>query len=93
MRRDVFVGADYETAMRDGVWHIRSETRLWGDVEYSPDRYFVGSPESIVEDIERYRERLGDMYMVFRVQWPGQTNQQVIEQLHLLGSQVFPHFR
>lgn len=93
VRRDVFVGADYETAMRDGVRSIRSETRLWGDVEYSPDRYFVGSPESIVEDIERYRERLGDMYMVFRVQWPGQTNQQVIEQLHLLGSQVFPHFR
>ena len=93
VRRDLFVGPDHATAVRDGVRHIRSETRLWGDVEYSPDRYFVGSPDSLIEDIARYRERLGDMYMVFRVQWPGQDQKQAIEQLHLLGSQVFPHFR
>ncbi len=93
VRRDLFVGPDYETAMRDGVRHIQSETRLWGHVEYSPDRYFVGSPDSLIEDIERYRVRLGDMYLVFRVQWPGQTHQQAIEQLEFLGGKVLPHFR
>ena len=93
VRRDLFVGPDHATAVRDGVRHIRSETRLWGDVEYSPDRYFVGSPDSLIEDIARYRERLGDMYMVFRVQWPGQDQKQAIEQMELLGEKVFPHFR
>ena len=93
VRRDLFIGPDYDAAMRDGVRHIRSEARLWGDVEYSPDRYFVGSPDSLMEDIARYRERLGDMYLVFRVQWPGQTHQQAIEQMELLGGKVLPHFR
>ena len=93
VRRDLFIDADYETGLRDGVRHIRSETRLWGDVEYSPDRYFVGSPDSLIEDIARYRERLGDMYMVFRVQWPGLEHVKALEQVELLGSRVIPHFR
>ena len=47
----------------------------------------------MVEDIARYRERLGDMYMVLRVQWPGLEHAKALEQIELLGSRVIPHFR
>ena len=93
LRRDVFVAADQETAMRDGGRYLRGPTSLWKDVEYNPDRYFMGSPESVVEEIERYRNRLGDVQWVFRVQWPGLPHKKVIEQVELLGSRVIPHFR
>ena len=93
LRRDVFVAADQETAMREGGRYLRAPTTLWRDVEYDPDRYFIGSTETVVAEIERYRERLGDMQLVFRVQWPGLPHNKVIEQVELLGSRVIPHFR
>ena len=93
LRRDLYVDADQETAMREGGRYIRGPASMWRDVEYHPDRYFMGSPESIVGEIERYRERLGDLQWVFRVQWPGLPNNKVIEQVELLGSRVLPHFR
>ena len=93
LRRDVFIAADQETAMRDGNRYVRSQASAWRDVEYSPDRYFMGSPESIVGEIERYRERLGDLQLVLRVQWPGLPHDRVIEQVELLASRVIPHFR
>ena len=93
LRRDLFIDTDQETARRDGGRHLRGPTTLWKNVEYDPDRYFMGSPESVVGEIERYRERLGDLQWVFRVQWPGLPHNKVIEQVELLGSRVLPHFR
>ena len=93
LRRDLFVDPDHDTAMRDGGRYLRAPGSTWRDVEHHPDRYFMGSPESIVGDIERYRERLGDIQWVFRVQWPGLPHSKVIEQVELLGSRVLPHFR
>ena len=93
LRRDLFVDADHDTAIRDGGRYLRAPGTRWRDVEHHPDRYFLGAPESIVGDIERYRERLGDIQWVFRVQWPGLPHSRVIEQVELLGSRVLPHFR
>ena len=53
----------------------------------------MGSPETIVEHIGRYQERLGEMQWVLRIQWPGIPHKKVMEQVELLGSRVIPHFR
>ena len=93
IRRDLYIAADQETAMREGNRYIGGPMSYWKGVEYNPDLFFVGSPESVVEEIGRYKERLGDLQWVFRVQWPGVPHSKVLEQVELLGSRVIPHFR
>ena len=46
-----------------------------------------------MEQIERYRERLGDLYWVLRIHWPNIPYETVLKQIELLGSRVLPHFR
>ena len=60
--------------------------------ENDPDRFFIGSPEVIVDQIGRYQEALGDLEWVFRIQWPGIPHAKVMEQVELLASRVMPHF-
>jgi alkanesulfonate monooxygenase SsuD/methylene tetrahydromethanopterin reductase-like flavin-dependent oxidoreductase (luciferase family) len=93
IRRDLFIAADQDTAVREGSQSIRGPMSLWHDTEYDPDRYFMGSPEAIVEEIGRYRERLGDLHWIFRITWPGLPQKKVLEQVELLASKVIPHFR
>ena len=93
IRRDLYIAADQETAMREGGQYLGGPMSLWKGVDYDPDLYFMGSPESVVEEIERYGEKLGDLNWVFRVQWPGLSHRKVMEQVDLLASRVLPHFR
>lgn len=92
-RRDMYIAADQETAKREGGQYLGGPMSLWKGVDYDPDLYFMGSPESVVEEIGRYGERLGDLNWVFRVQWPGLPHNKVMEQVELLASRVLPHFR
>ena len=83
IRRDMYVGADQDAAMRDGSRYLGGETSLWRGMDYDPDRFWIGSPEAIVEQIERYREKLGDLFWVFRIHWPGMPYETVVEQIEL----------
>ena len=53
----------------------------------------MGSPESLVEQIGRYRERLGELHLVSRVEYVDLPYSKVLAQVELLGSEVLPHFR
>ena len=57
------------------------------------DRFLLGDPPRVREEIARYRERLGITTMILRVQWPGMEQAQVLRSIRLLGEQVFPHLR
>ena len=57
------------------------------------DRFLVGDPAGVQDEIERYRERLGVTTMIFRVQWPGMDQAAVLRSIRLLGERVFPHFQ
>ncbi len=57
------------------------------------DRFVIGDPVKIREEISRYRDRLGVTTMTFRLQWPGMEQSKVLRSIRLLGEQVFPHFR
>jgi alkanesulfonate monooxygenase SsuD/methylene tetrahydromethanopterin reductase-like flavin-dependent oxidoreductase (luciferase family) len=54
------------------------------------DRFIVGDPARAVDEIQRYREKLGITELSFRVQWPGMPQATVLRTIKLLGEKVLP---
>ncbi len=54
------------------------------------DRFVVGDPVRVTEDLARYRERLGVTLVAFRVHWPGMAQAQILRSIRLLGERVLP---
>ena len=44
----------------------------------------------VAEEIARYREQLGVTTLIFRLQWPGMDQAQVLRSIRLLGTKVLP---
>jgi alkanesulfonate monooxygenase SsuD/methylene tetrahydromethanopterin reductase-like flavin-dependent oxidoreductase (luciferase family) len=61
--------------------------------ELARDRFIVGDPARAIDEIERYRERLGITELSFRVQWPGMPQATVLRTIRLLGEKVLPKLR
>ena len=60
--------------------------------ELARDRFVIGDPSRVAEEIARYRERLGLTTMIFRLQWPGMEQAKVLRSIRLLGEKVLPRF-
>src|SRR5436309_801711 len=60
--------------------------------ELARDRFIIGDPTRVVEEIVRCRERLGVTTMIFRVQWPGMEQEKVLRSIRLLGQKVLLKF-
>ena len=58
--------------------------------ELARDRFVLGDPVRVAEEIARYRERLGVTTLIFRIQWPGMDQVQVLRSIRLLGTKVLP---
>ncbi len=56
------------------------------------DRFIIGDPARVVDEIARCRERLGVTTMIFRVQWPGMAQEKVLRSIRLLGQKVLLKF-
>jgi alkanesulfonate monooxygenase SsuD/methylene tetrahydromethanopterin reductase-like flavin-dependent oxidoreductase (luciferase family) len=56
------------------------------------DRFILGDPVRVSEEIARYRERLGITTMIFRLQWPGMDHEKVMRSIRLLGHKVLLKF-
>jgi alkanesulfonate monooxygenase SsuD/methylene tetrahydromethanopterin reductase-like flavin-dependent oxidoreductase (luciferase family) len=56
------------------------------------DRFILGDPVRVAEEIARYRERLGVTTMIFRLQWPGMDHEKVMRSIRLLGHKVLLKF-
>jgi alkanesulfonate monooxygenase SsuD/methylene tetrahydromethanopterin reductase-like flavin-dependent oxidoreductase (luciferase family) len=52
------------------------------------DRFIVGAPEECRADIERHAQALGVRHFIFRVQWPGMSQEDSLKQIGQLGRQV-----
>ncbi len=57
------------------------------------DRFLLGSPDDIVQEIQRYESELGVNYILFRMQWPGMPHEQVLRQLDLMANEVVPRIK
>lgn len=54
------------------------------------DRYVIGSPERVTEELETLNDRLGVDYVIARVQWPGMSHEHALDAIDLLGHDVVP---
>lgn len=61
--------------------------------ELARDRFLLGSPREIVEEIRRYQDELGVNYLIFRMQWPGMGQDQALRQIELMGREVIPQVK
>ena len=62
------------------------------EFEDSHDLIFVGTPDSVSEQVEMYREELGLEHMVLFHNIPGLTHEMVMKSLSLFSEKVLPRF-
>jgi alkanesulfonate monooxygenase SsuD/methylene tetrahydromethanopterin reductase-like flavin-dependent oxidoreductase (luciferase family) len=54
------------------------------------DRFLLGSPDEVAEQIIGYNRRLGVNRMILSVHWVGMPHAQVVDTLHLFAAEVMP---
>ena len=57
------------------------------------DRFVLGSPDDVIEGIERRFEVLGCNHFIFRLGWPGMEHEKVMRVIELTGDRVLRYFR
>ena len=57
------------------------------------DRFLLGSPDEVVAEIKRYESELDANYLIFRMQWPGMDQDQVLRQIELMKNEVIPRVK
>ena len=58
--------------------------------ELARDRFLLGSPTQVVQEIRRYGDELGVNYLIFRLQWPGMDQERALRQIEIMGREVIP---
>jgi alkanesulfonate monooxygenase SsuD/methylene tetrahydromethanopterin reductase-like flavin-dependent oxidoreductase (luciferase family) len=61
--------------------------------ELARDRFVIGDPERVLDELARYRERVGVTAFILRLQWPGLDQGRVLRSIRLLGERVLPRLR
>lgn len=103
LMRDCFV-ADSEPAAREAVepyllnlyeWYDRwgqtylAEHEVGVDWEELSEKFVVGTPESVAEELDAYSE-MGVDHVLLRWQFPGQSQESALECIDRLGDAVLP---
>ena len=102
-----FVGDSREDAwerMKEGRFYLDRTYASWYEgepVEELPaerkrelrEAAIVGTPEQVIEDLETYRDALGDdVHFVLRTYYPGVDTDEMVEAVETIGDEVVPHF-
>ncbi|WP_135822300.1 LLM class flavin-dependent oxidoreductase [Halostella litorea] len=102
-----FVGdskADAWERMRDGYLYLqrRYEEIFSGEsvdelsderVEELKEQAIYGTPDDVIDGLERYRDALGDdVHFILRTYHPGIGTDEMVECVNRLGDEVVPHF-
>lgn len=107
--REVFVGETKEEAIETARPYLMEKYGSyleWGAddavgddtvdskfAELTKGRFLLGSPEDVIEEIERYREAFDMDYLVIRTRWPGMPVEIARASLQRFANKVVPHFR
>lgn len=59
--------------------------------ELVEDRFLVGTPEEVCEEIERYAETVDISHLVLRMHWPGMDYSRSYDCIELIGDEVIPN--
>jgi len=75
---------DQDKALPEG------ETFDLGFEALARDRFLLGDPARVADELLRYQEKLGVTAIVVRAQWPGLPQERVLRTIRLLGERVRP---
>jgi alkanesulfonate monooxygenase SsuD/methylene tetrahydromethanopterin reductase-like flavin-dependent oxidoreductase (luciferase family) len=56
------------------------------------DRFILGAPDEVIEQIEERVRRLQSNYLIFRMGWPGMEPAKILRAIEMMGTRVLPHF-
>jgi len=56
------------------------------------DRFILGTPDEVIEQIEERVARLQSNYLIFRMGWPGMEPAKILRVIEMMGTRVLPHF-
>ncbi len=54
------------------------------------DRFLIGSPDDVTEQIIGLNRAIGTNHLIFSVQWAGMPHSRILETMHMLSERVFP---
>jgi alkanesulfonate monooxygenase SsuD/methylene tetrahydromethanopterin reductase-like flavin-dependent oxidoreductase (luciferase family) len=84
--------AAYAAWGQDKVLPGQEDFRVSFD-ELAKDRFILGSPDDVIEQLETRIAKLDANYFIFRTGWPGMELWKVLKVLELMGDKVLPYFR
>jgi alkanesulfonate monooxygenase SsuD/methylene tetrahydromethanopterin reductase-like flavin-dependent oxidoreductase (luciferase family) len=58
--------------------------------ELAGDRFLLGSPDEVAEQMVGLAKRLGINHLIMSVQWPGMPHPMVLDTMRMLAEEVFP---
>lgn len=103
LRRDVWIAENDETAWAEAVPSILAIRHFGPDQAvlppgasreqvnaYARDRWIIGGPESVADEIKRYQAALGTTLVLAALQHPGLDQRRVLHAIRLLGESVQP---
>ncbi len=61
--------------------------------EIGRDRFLVGSPETVIQQIQKFKDNFGVDHLICRLYFPGMTHEFILSELRLLAREVIPAFR
>jgi alkanesulfonate monooxygenase SsuD/methylene tetrahydromethanopterin reductase-like flavin-dependent oxidoreductase (luciferase family) len=61
--------------------------------ELARDRFLIGDPNTVANELRRYERSLGVNFVVLRLQWAGMDQERVIEAIRLMGTEVIPRLK
>lgn len=101
-----FIGESREDAwetVRESIFYQQRKYIEWAEEESIDelpteqkqkfkDLALVGTPEDVIDDLETYRDALGDdIHFIFRSYYPGVETEAMVQNLERLGNDVLPH--
>lgn len=85
---DLYADWGQDKAMAAGDQDI---TQAYEDL--ARDRFIVGDPDTVAEEMLRYNAELGVNHIIMSVQGVGMPQGQVLDTFHLMAEEVFPKVR
>ncbi len=61
--------------------------------EISHERFLVGSPDTVIEQLQHFVEAFAPDHLICRLYFPGMPHEFIMEELRLLAREVIPAFR
>ena len=61
--------------------------------ELARDRFLIGSPDEVAEQVIRLHRETGVNYIIGSMQWPGMDHRVTMDSMQMLSEEVFPRVR